>query len=52
MPSHWSLPDIAGFLGGAPTSMCHFFRPSICPSVAQHISGTVHHLIIIFGTLM
>ena len=56
MPSHWSLLDIAGFLGGAPTSMCHFFRPSICPSVCpsvvQHISGTVHHLIIIFGTLM
>ena len=30
------------FLGGAPTSICYFFRPS----VAHHISGTVHHLII------
>ena len=27
-------------------------RPSVRPSVAQHISGTVHHLIIIFGTRM
>ena len=47
-------------LGGAPTSIYHFFRPSvrlsIRPSVhlsaMHHISGTVHHLIIIFGTLM
>ena len=38
------------FLGGAPISTCNFFRPSVCPSVAQHISGTVHHLTIIFGT--
>ena len=38
------------FLGGAPTSVCHFFHPSVRPSVARHISGTVHHLIIIFGT--
>ena len=29
------------FLGGAPTSMCHF-RPSVRPSVAHHISGTVY----------
>ena len=48
------------FLGGAPTYICHFFHPSICPSicpagcrsVVHHISGTVHHLIVIFGTLM
>ena len=40
------------FLGAAPTSICHFFLPSIRPSVAHHISGTVHHLIIIFGTHM
>ena len=44
------------FLGGAPTSTCHFFCLSVhrfvCPSVMQHISGTLHHLIIIFGTLM
>ena len=40
------------FLGGAPTSICHFFHLSVCPSlsVAHHISGTIHHLIIIFGT--
>ena len=28
------------------TMTCHFFRPS----VTHHISGTLHHLIIIFGT--
>ena len=42
------------FLGGAPTSICHFFClsicPSVCPSITHHISGTVHHLIMIFGT--
>ena len=40
------------FLGGAPTSVCHFFRfsMSVCPSVAHHISRTIHYLIIIFGT--
>ena len=41
-----------GFLGGGPTSMCHFFWSSIYPSVAHHISGTAHHLIILFGTHM
>ena len=44
------------FLGGAPTSICHFFclsvHPSVHPSVAHHISGTVDHLTIIFGTHM
>ena len=44
------------FLGGAPTSICHFFGPSVHPfvhlSVVHHISGTVYHLIIIFGTHM
>ena len=40
------------FLGGAPISLCHFFRPSVCPSVAHQISGSVHHLIINFGTHM
>ena len=25
-------------------------HPSVCPSVVHHISGTVHHVIIIFGT--
>ena len=46
------FPNICFFLGGAPTSICHLFRPfalpsihpSICPSVqpciAHHISGT------------
>ena len=42
------------FLGGAPTSICHFFRlsvrPSVCLSVAHQISGTIYHLIVIFGT--
>ena len=44
------------FLVGAPTSICHFFHPSIylfvnlsvCPSVAHHISGTVNHVINVF----
>ena len=27
-------------------------RPSVRPSVAHHISGTVHHLIVIFDTLV
>ena len=40
------------FSGGAPISICHFFRPSICLSVAHHISGTVLHMIMIFGTLV
>ena len=31
-------------------SVCPSIHPSIHPSVAYHISGTVHHLIIIFGT--
>ena len=29
-----------------------FVRRSVCPSVVHNISGTIHHLIIIFGTLM
>ena len=40
------------FFGGAPTSVCNFFCPSVCPSVVYHISGTMHHLIIIFGRYM
>ena len=41
------------FLSGAPTSMCHFHpsvRLSARPFVTHHISGIVHHVIIIFGT--
>ena len=38
------------FLGGAPISICHFFHPSIRLSVAHQISGTIYHLIVIFGT--
>ena len=38
------------FLGGAPTSICNFFHPSVRESVVQYISGTVHHLIKIFDT--
>ena len=40
------------FLGESTTSICHFFRRSVRQSVAHHISGTVHHLIITFGTHM
>ena len=40
------------FLGGAPTSVYHFFCPSVNPSVrwsvGHNISGTVHHVIIFF----
>ena len=38
------------FLGGAPTSMSLF--SSIRLSFTHHISGTVHHMIIILGTHM
>ena len=38
------------FLGGARTSICHFFHPSVCLSVhlsvAHHISETIYHLIV------
>ena len=51
-------------LGGAPTSICHFFWWGthlymllflsvglyICLSLVYHISGTIHHVVIIFGT--
>ena len=47
--------EVSRFLGGAPTSICHFFcssvSPFILPSMVHHISGTVHHLNLIFGTL-
>ena len=41
------------FLGGAPTSICYFFHLSVClrPSVMHGISGTLQHMIMIFGTL-
>ena len=39
-------------LGEALTSMCHFSRLFVRPSIAHHFSGTVHHLIIIFGIHM
>ena len=54
---HW-------FLGEALTSLCHFFCSFVCPSmplsiclsirlfVMHHISGTIHRLIIIFGTFV
>ena len=32
------------FLGGAPTSICHFFRPTVRASVTHHISGTSNHI--------
>ena len=31
-------------------AVCHFFCQLVHLSVAHHISGTIHHLIIIFGT--
>ena len=41
-------------VGGVPTSIYHFSClsdcPSVCPSITHHVSGTVHHLIVIFGT--
>ena len=55
------------FLGGAPTTICHFFHPSVHPSVARHISRTIHqknladavdisrtiyHIIVIYDTLV
>ena len=50
------------FLDGARISISYFFCPavhlyvclsvclSVCQSVAHHISGKIHHVIIIFGT--
>ena len=32
-------------------SLFPFVQSSVCPSLAHHISGTVHHRIIFFGTL-
>ena len=56
------------FLGGAPTTICHFFCPSVCLSVVQkgqkifkwqkilsitlNISRTIHHMIVIYGKLV
>ena len=42
--------NILLFLGGTPTSICHVFHPSICPSVTHHISETINHVTISFGT--
>ena len=39
-----SLPCLLPFLGGAPTSVCHFFHLSIHLFVMHRISGTVPHL--------
>ena len=50
-PPQWSCII---FLGEAPTSIYHFFHPSIHLfiglTLAHRISGTVHHLIIILFT--
>ena len=44
------------FLGGAPTSICHFFHLSVClsvsPSTMHYISRTAHCVIIVFGVHM
>ena len=49
--THW-LGLFLDILGGAPNSVSVFLsiRPSVCLSVTHNISGTVHHLIIIFVT--
>ena len=44
----WSLEHSKMFISGFNFPV----RPSVRLSVAQHISGTRHHLVIIFGTLM
>ena len=41
------LFDCFTFLGGGTTFLCHFFCLFVTLCVVQHISGTVHHLIII-----
>ena len=56
----YCFPNICFFLGGAPTSICHLFRPFVLPSIhpsvhlssrALHtISQELHDLIKIFGT--
>ena len=40
----------ANFVFRKSTSKCHFFCLCVRPSVVHHILGTVHRLIIIFGT--
>ena len=45
-----SVRNIDFFKVGAPTSICHFFCPSVHPSMAYHIPRTIHHLTIIFDT--
>ena len=59
MPEAAILPDLYNynfaFLGGAPTSMCPFFHPSVRLSIRllRIISQEhIYHLIIIFGTHM
>ena len=38
------------FLGGALTSICHFFCPSVCLLISHHISRAARQVIIIFRT--
>ena len=60
---HWLLNfrtshiwPVVFFLGGAPLNVISSVNQSVYlsvrPSVAHHISGTIRHLIIIFGTQM
>ena len=50
LPMSVLVLNILLFLGGTPTSICHFFHPSICPSITHHISETINHVTISFGT--
>ena len=48
-----NMPNMSTFLGGVPTSYMSLFLPvclSVCLSVVHHVSGTVHHVIIVLGT--
>ena len=35
LPASWTFSVLIDFLGVAPTSICHFFRPTFCPSVRR-----------------
>ena len=46
------ISNVINEVGHPPLYVTFSVRPSVCLSVAHHISGTIHHLIIIFGTHM
>ena len=47
VPEIWdkrlSCSQIAEFLGGAPTSVCHFYHSSMCPSVCPSVRLSICH---------